>query len=446
MKKILVLFSILFLISGVSFAQTLLETQFSGSLGSGARALGMGGAFIAVADDATATSWNPGGLGQIENLEISAVGSYYSFNRLEPSISMTNFILGTSYHTGDSWAFDFLSVSVPVRPFKGSDFKVVFQYSYQRFINFNISSNTNATSFQNLTWEYQGLLPVYFLEQGYRYTDEEYEGGLDSHSLSVGVQLTSWANIGVTMNLWTNGFEGGKYIEETYNVTNILTQESASGFRQEVEERQGNFRGTSFNIGALIHVTNNLNLGMVYKNEFTFDDEDDDGTLKGKITYPQSVGLGIAYRPVDNLTLAFDFTQTDWSKGKAVYEDEELFFPMLDLPYWEPSTEQERVDRIREYQHDTKQFRFGAEYVIIGEDILVPLRAGIYFDRQYFADANGSIPVYTGLTAGAGVVWNGIVLDFAVIYLSSKYQTEYFSTANTDFNYVKAVASMIIRL
>ena len=30
-------------------------------IGSGARALGMGGAFIAVADDATAASWNPGG-------------------------------------------------------------------------------------------------------------------------------------------------------------------------------------------------------------------------------------------------------------------------------------------------------------------------------------------------------------------------------------------------
>ena len=31
-------------------------------VGSGARALGQGGAFIAVADDATAASWNPGAL------------------------------------------------------------------------------------------------------------------------------------------------------------------------------------------------------------------------------------------------------------------------------------------------------------------------------------------------------------------------------------------------
>ena len=44
-------------------------------VGSGARALGMGGAFIAVADDATAASWNPGGLIQLETPEVSIVGA-----------------------------------------------------------------------------------------------------------------------------------------------------------------------------------------------------------------------------------------------------------------------------------------------------------------------------------------------------------------------------------
>ena len=42
-------------------------------VGSGARALGMGGAFIAIADDATAASWNPGGLTQLERPELSLV-------------------------------------------------------------------------------------------------------------------------------------------------------------------------------------------------------------------------------------------------------------------------------------------------------------------------------------------------------------------------------------
>ena len=48
------------------------------SVGSGARAVGMGGAFIGVADDATAASWNPAGLIQLEKPELSIVGEYYN--------------------------------------------------------------------------------------------------------------------------------------------------------------------------------------------------------------------------------------------------------------------------------------------------------------------------------------------------------------------------------
>ena len=43
--------------------------------GSGARAAGMGNAFIAVADDGTAASWNPAGLSQLRKSEFSLVYS-----------------------------------------------------------------------------------------------------------------------------------------------------------------------------------------------------------------------------------------------------------------------------------------------------------------------------------------------------------------------------------
>jgi len=46
------------------------------AVGSGARAMGQGNAFIAVADDATAASWNPGGLSQIERPELSLAWEY----------------------------------------------------------------------------------------------------------------------------------------------------------------------------------------------------------------------------------------------------------------------------------------------------------------------------------------------------------------------------------
>lgn len=43
------------------------------AIGVGARAMGMGGAYVAVADDSTATYWNPAGLPGIKNIEVSAV-------------------------------------------------------------------------------------------------------------------------------------------------------------------------------------------------------------------------------------------------------------------------------------------------------------------------------------------------------------------------------------
>ncbi len=51
------------------------RAKFAGEflhLGSGARALGMGGAFVAVSDDATAGTWNPAGLTRIRGREVHA--------------------------------------------------------------------------------------------------------------------------------------------------------------------------------------------------------------------------------------------------------------------------------------------------------------------------------------------------------------------------------------
>jgi long-subunit fatty acid transport protein len=78
-------FTILFTIAlmcGTLHAQALPSKVISAStpnpVGSGARAVGMGGAFIAVADDATAASWNPAGLTQLKKPEFSFALSYFS--------------------------------------------------------------------------------------------------------------------------------------------------------------------------------------------------------------------------------------------------------------------------------------------------------------------------------------------------------------------------------
>jgi len=67
-RRYLFLILVLFLIynhaNGAKYAGEFLN------LGVGGRALGMGGAYVAIADDATATYWNPAGLSQISSQEL----------------------------------------------------------------------------------------------------------------------------------------------------------------------------------------------------------------------------------------------------------------------------------------------------------------------------------------------------------------------------------------
>ncbi|MCK4223769.1 MAG: PorV/PorQ family protein [candidate division Zixibacteria bacterium] len=68
-KKSLLIFGFLVLFSTPVFA-----AKYAGeflSLGVGARALGMGGAFVGVADDVTACFWNPSGLCQLNRKQLS---------------------------------------------------------------------------------------------------------------------------------------------------------------------------------------------------------------------------------------------------------------------------------------------------------------------------------------------------------------------------------------
>jgi len=89
------------------------QVDISSSLnpvGSGSRATGMGGAFIGVADDATAASWNPAGLIQLEKPEMSAAYSY--FHRRQEYSSQAHPEIATS-NTMDADSLNYASIALP---------------------------------------------------------------------------------------------------------------------------------------------------------------------------------------------------------------------------------------------------------------------------------------------------------------------------------------------
>ena len=112
--------------SATAFAADVTIVPFDGSpipIGAGARALGMGGAFTAVADDATANTWNPAGMAQLERPELSINGGWYSRSTSSDggsdsqsdlaldhvSVVWPFFVLGTQQTVGVAWQrqFDF---------------------------------------------------------------------------------------------------------------------------------------------------------------------------------------------------------------------------------------------------------------------------------------------------------------------------------------------------
>ena len=98
--------------------------------GAGARAEGFGGAFIGLADDATAVTWNPAGLSQLERPEASIVTRFISDgisskNNLDPTLN--------SDERQGHFSVNFGSVSLPL---KLGNSGVVAAIAFQRQLDF----------------------------------------------------------------------------------------------------------------------------------------------------------------------------------------------------------------------------------------------------------------------------------------------------------------------
>ncbi len=86
------LIPVLFLILAVSpvcFAEGEVNAMPHLRLGAGARSIGLGGAFTAIAEDATATVWNPAGLGSAADLSLNFSTQRLSLDRSHNFIAIT---------------------------------------------------------------------------------------------------------------------------------------------------------------------------------------------------------------------------------------------------------------------------------------------------------------------------------------------------------------------
>lgn len=393
------------------------------ALGSGARAFGMGGAFLARADDATAASWNPAGLSYLRRPEFTVVGARNSFTRLPTGAGFTRFL--EDRFAGSTLDFAAATYPMEIGPASGS-----VQLSFQRVFSFQGDRTVERT---DLTLTSTGT------------------GGFDVLALGTGFRVVRSLRIGATVNRWFNGYRQDRHRVALRGTTDQNFDLALSGW--------------NVNGGLIWSPLESLNLGVVGKTTMkgsvildrrrtdviplpnpspvpspaplppteTTDNSanstvlqtDEDPTphrVPVSLSIPGAVGVGISWRPWSVLTASLDFTRTFWSIGRihnfftlARQEpDQTSPFPQVfrSLPY--PTLDDQR-------QSDTEQLRVGAEYVVLGRRLKVPLRAGFFTDKQYFFDFRGQPPRFRGFTAGLGVAAGPLLIDVAYLRETGKY-------------------------
>ena len=340
--------------------------------GSGARALGQGGAFIGIADDATAASWNPAGLSWLERLEYSVVGSFLDTDQ-EYSVNPS---LQKGLTIGDEdvsrWDLNFMSITYP---FIFLDRKVVATLNYHQIYDFHmdLSIDLSARRFKE-------------------HFDFKSSGGIGTLSPGLSFLLHPKLSLGFTINLHDDEF----YNSAGWRESTTAFAKNAFGrittFSRSTTSSK-DYRAVNANIGIMWDIwkeeEKRLTFGAVYHTPYTarfneetkfirrdfeqrnFSDSDD---FNIEIYWPMSIGIGWNFRYSDSLSFAFDISWTDWSEWGKESRKSGTSAKIKSRPIGGGS-EHDEID-------DTVNLRFGAEYLWFKEESIIAFRGGLFYEPR----------------------------------------------------------------
>jgi len=401
---------------GISLPPSLNFATSPAPVGSGARALGKAQAFIAVADDATAASYNPAGLVQLQQPEVSVVGAY--FIRLERQ-DVTQPGIGVDNQTLDGAHLNYLSA---VYPFRLLGRNVAVSLNYQRL--FDLKGATDVAS------------PFATID-GLQRVRSRQEGGLFTISPAVAVQVTPTFSVGAAFNIWPDLFGNGWKQDVTVRGEGFV----ASGPRTFPFVSNGrisedfSFQGFNVIMGLLWNITPVFTLGGVVRTPFTarltrqhassltvtLQDGSAPVTTSNAFTerldldMPLSYGVGLAARLSDNLTLSLDVSRVHWSDFKL---QESRRTDVLLVENGAPSGKGRAV--LGGQADDTTSVRLGAEYLWMQPKLIIPFRAGFFYDPE---PGEGGTDNFFGFSLGTGISIKKFIFDLAYTFRTGTVQS-----------------------
>jgi long-chain fatty acid transport protein len=387
---IAVVFSLLLLSFSIANSQDLgvVDEATAGNFfGVGARAMGMGGAYIAVANDATALVYNPAGLAQVKRIEFSGGLTHQRLRNKTGDLTFVGIQSpGIDFNDGRLQSNTRLSsanIVLPVPTYRGS---LVFAFGLNRIKSFD------------KTMEFS------FPADGSSGIESE-SGGLYMWSFGGAVDISPNVSVGGAFNFFS-GTDNYSWLYEGSYSSDTLS------FKYKYDDTiKDRYTGFNLKLGVRVQPNKFLIVGGTIESPATYTinedwtqttDEDgdsyyDSGSPEYKISLPFSLGLGVALN-FNNLTLAGDINYADWTQME--------YKRLADM------ADANRI--IKDSYTDALRWHLGAEYLF--PTIGTTLRAGYYQnplpynskwikkDRNYF-------------TAGVGFLIDQVMtLDLAWVH------------------------------
>ena len=400
----------------------------------GARSLGLGGAFVAVADDATAAYANPAGLGQLIAPEVSLEGRAWNLrstfvergHRPETGLTGIGIDVVDGLQSGEierqETAISFASYAHPGRRWtlalhhhQLAEFRAALR-TQGAFVGFRDDSTRLSPAVSALDLEIAGQA----VSAAYRVADGVLLGAsLARYRLALDSRTQRYRRAAATGDALADSRTGGFYGPADFRDDNVLS----------VQTQHGDDADLAWSVGSLWQPSARWSVGAVYRSGADFDvaasvvdgpageaPGELDPTLGGGGVFhvPDAWAVGVAWRPAEAWLLALDWTRVEYGD-------------MLDDLVNVLAAARGQLDGFT--VDDGDEIHFGVEYQTLSTPAPLSLRLGAWLDPDHRLRFEGRDPPLrtrfrpgedeVHVAGGVGVVLGRVQLDAAYDHAAS---------------------------